>query len=52
MFMDDNEDVTLAVFDYLLGFADETSFLDVESFVLLLKFFGGDGLVHMVCILD
>lgn len=45
MLVDYYEYVTLTVFYYLLGFADKTSFLDVEGFVFLLLLFG-DRFVH------
>jgi len=32
--MDDNEDLGVAMFYYLLSFAEETSLLDIEKFTL------------------
>ena len=37
--MDHNQDITFAMFDDLLGFANETPFLDVKGFILLLLLF-------------
>jgi hypothetical protein len=36
MLVNDYKYVTFAMFDNLLGFADKTSFLDVELLILLL----------------
>lgn len=45
MFVDHYEYVALTVLDDLLGFADKTSFLNVEGFIFLLLFFV-DGFIH------